>query len=123
MTNSRKIGMVIGLCVALGTLGLIMWQGATLAGSSTAYAQGGPTATPAAPGNGPNRANGAGEMISAFWSALATRLGIGVDDLKSKVQSGALTQAQADQMLARLTLDQIDLSRPIGHPGPRGGTQ
>src|SRR2546423_1044077 len=128
MTNSRKIGMVIGLCLALGAIGLIMWQGATLAGSSTAFAQGGPTATPAVPGNGPNRANGAGEIMSAFWSALATRLGIGVDDLKSKavaaqkdvieqqVKDGKLTRAQADQME-----QQLDANGVPFFGGPRGG--
>ena len=37
-----------------------------------------------------------------------------------EVQDGLLTQAQADQMLSRLTADQIDLSRTGGHPGTNG---
>jgi len=237
MKNSRKVGLAVGLFVVLSAFSLVLWQGVTQGGISAAYAQGGPTATPAAPGNAPNRAGGPFD-VNAFWTALAARLGIGVDDLKSKavaaqkdvieqqvkdgkltraqadqleqrldangvpfigephggpgggrggpfgvpggvktldavakalilttadlnaqlqsgktladvakaqrvdeatlkqviidaakadiqskVQSGQLTQAQADQMLSRLTPAQIDLTRPLGHPGPRGGTQ
>ncbi len=134
MKNAGKLGIAIGLFVALSALGLMVWQGAQ-GSAGTAYAQGGPTATPV-PGSGQNQPNGAGQMMSAFWNALAARLGIGVDDLKSKavaaqkdvieqqVKDGTLTRAQADRMEQQLDANGVPFfGGPHGGPGGfgRGG--
>src|ERR671933_635409 len=115
MKNSRWIGLTAGLLVVVTATSVLLWQGATQGGAGTAFAQGVLTATPSAPA----KQGAAGERMNAFWNALAARLGIGVDDLKSKavaaqkdlieqqVKDGTLTRAQADALEQRLDVNGV----------------
>jgi hypothetical protein len=135
MKNLKWIGLAVGLFVVVAASSLVLWQGDTQGGIGVALAQGAPTATPAAPGATPNRPNGARELMTAFWNALASKLGIGVDDLKSKavaaqkdvieqdVKDGKLTRAQADAIEQRLSADGPSapfFGGPRGRPGGFG---
>ena len=136
MTKVRWIGLGVGLVVLLAVLGLVTWQGLSASpGGNVALAQAAPTPTPT-----PTKVT-ASSIGDQFWSALAAKLGISVDDLKAKalevrkdmidqaVKDGRLTQAQADAIKARL--DANGLIAPIytgrggvspwGGVGPQGG--
>lgn len=114
--------MGVGLLLVVTAGGAALSQGVALAQSPTPA----PTTQPA---TAPNQQGGPGDMLNAFWSALAGKLGITLDDLKAKavdarkqvieqqVTDGKLTRAQADEMEQRLSADNALI--PFG--GPRGG--
>lgn len=115
MTKTRWIGLGIGLVLILAAFGVVLWQGVAWNSAGSAFAQAAPTATPTAqPTKGPGLQGTANDILNAFWNALASRLGIGVDDLKSRfvdaekaaieqaVKDGKLTRAQADALEQRL---------------------
>ena len=104
MTKARWIGLAAGIVLVLALFGVVVWQGGTLSTTAgTAFAQA-PTTTPTA------KNGNLGQWMDAFWQAFAKRLGISVDDAKSKAQGaekdvidqmvkdGKLTQAQADKL-------------------------
>lgn len=101
MFKSKWIGLGVGLLMIGGALGLAISQG------SVAFAQS-PTPTPGA--TTPTQ-NTAGDYLTGFWNALATRLGIGVDDLKTKVtdaQKDVIEQAVTDGKLTRAQADALE---------------
>jgi hypothetical protein len=130
----RKAGLVsLGVAIVLAgaAFSFVLWHGAGPGSASVAFAQGGPTATPTSPANGTQPDQGAKtDMLNAFWTALASKLGITVDNLKTgvvaaekdvieqAVTSGRLTRAQADQLEQRLSTN-APLVPFFG--GPRGG--
>lgn len=118
MARGKIVGLGVALMLAGAAFGFVLWQGANQGGASVAFAQGGSTATPTAPTSGTPPAQGAwADMASAFWNALATKLGLTADNLKSDVVAaekdviekavtdGKLTRAQADQLEQRLSTD------------------
>ncbi len=115
VTKTRWIGLGIGLVLILAAFGVVVWQGVAMNSAGAALAQAAPTPTPTAqPSKGTGLQGTANDIATAFWNALASRLGIGVDDLKSKfvdaekaaieqaVKDGKLTRAQADALEQRL---------------------
>lgn len=101
MFKSKWIGLGVGLLMIGGAFGLAISQG------SVAFAQS-PTPTPGATTPAQNTA---GDYLTAFWNALATRLGIGVDDLKSKVtdaQKDVIEQAVTDGKITRAQADALE---------------
>jgi hypothetical protein len=119
MTKSRWIGLAFGVLLILAASGLVFWQGVSSSSAGAAFAQAVPTATPAAPGKTPASSGTASDIATAFWNALASKLGIGVDAVKSAfadaekaaieqaVKDGRLTRAQADQMEQRLSANPV----------------
>ncbi len=124
MTKSRWIGLAFGVVLLLAAFSLAAWQGVSAqeAGASVAQAAAAatpttaPTAAPtAAPSTAPNSQTPPGpgpfafkglDLLNNFWNALASRLGITVDELKSKVvqaEQDAIDQAVKD---GKLTQDQ-----------------
>lgn len=124
MNKSKWIGMGVGLLLVVTAGGAVLSQGVALAQSPTPA----PTTQPA---TAPSQQGGPGDMLNAFWTALAGKLGITVDDLKAKavdarkvvieqeLTDGKLTRAQADELEQRLNANNPFI--PFG--GPRGGFQ
>src|SRR5712692_4954198 len=112
MTKTRWIGLGIGLVLMLVAFGVVLWQGVVMNSAGTALAQTAPTATPSAqPSKGPGLQGTASDLVTAFWNALASKLGIGVDDLKSKfvaAQKDAIEQAVKDGKLSRAQADALE---------------
>ncbi len=138
MTNkSRWLGLGVGVLLIVAAFGLVFWQEQGLHYSGVALAQGASTATPVAPQKAPGGQNNQTQpnaYVDAFWNALAGKLGISVDDLKSKtiasekdvieqmVKDGKLTRAQADKLEQSLNTNQPFVpffgKRPFpGYPG------
>lgn len=136
MTTTRWIGIGAGILLMLTAFGLVVWQGANSTNTSgVAFAQADATATaqPAATATiaatqavtptqsttAPNTSN----IGDAFWAILAGKLGVNVDDLKSKavesrkqmidqaVTDGRTTQTEADSIKGKL--DANGLIAPI----------
>jgi hypothetical protein len=116
-----------------------LWQGVGQNAADVAFAQSGSSGTPTAPTTTTPPAQGTWtDMANAFWSALASKLGISVDNLKSDVVAaekdvieqavtdGKLTRAQADQLEQRLSTNAPlvpffgGMRGGVGGPG-RGG--
>src|ERR671933_868340 len=122
MRKGKWIGFGVGLLMVAGALGMALWQGSAQNGANVALAQGpSGTATPGASGTKtPADQNAKTDMVNAFWTALASKLGIGMDDLKSKavdaakqaieqaVTNGTLTRAQADPLEQRLSTNGVN---------------
>jgi hypothetical protein len=91
---------------------VVLWQGVVMNSAGTALAQTAPTATPGAqPTRAPGLQGTASDLVTAFWNALASKLGIGVDDLKSKfvaAQKDAIEQAVKDGKLSRARADALE---------------
>ncbi len=128
MTRSRWLGLAFGVALLLAAFGLAVWQGiGTVNGATSlvhAAAAPTPTTAPSAvPSTAPNNQAPAGgqksnqtavDLATAFWNALAAKLGITVDDLKSKaaqaeqeaidqaVKDGKLTQDQGNALKQKL---------------------
>lgn len=134
MRTARLLGLGAALLLGVAAFGFVLMQSVGLDSARVAFAQGGSTATPTAPSYAtPPDQTARTDMVNAFWNALASRVGVAVDKLKSDavaaekdvieraVASGKLTRAQADQLEQRLTTDM-----PFGHlfgglgGGPRG---
>jgi membrane-bound lytic murein transglycosylase B len=132
MTKSRWIGLAFGVLLILAASALVLWQGVTYTNAGTALAQTAPTATPAPQGKSPAAQGTANDLVTAFWNALASKLGISVDTLKSAfadaekaaieqaVKDGKLTRAQADKMEQRLNANTPNGFAPFFR-GLRGG--
>ena len=132
MTKSRWIGLAFGVLLILAASGLVLWQGVSSNSAGTAFAQAAPTPTPTAPATSTGKQGAWSDMATAFWNALASKLGIGVDTAKSAVADarkaaieqavtdGKLTRAQADKMEQRLTSNTPQGSGPF-FGGMRGG--
>jgi uncharacterized protein YidB (DUF937 family) len=142
MTKARWAGLGLGVLVILAAFGLVAWQGLSVVNSGgIALAQAAPTPTPTLAPNPKPTPQTKSDIGDQFWSALAAKLGISVDDLKAKalqvrkdmidqaVKDGRLTQAQADAIKARLDANSliapINIGRggvsPWGGVGPQGG--
>jgi hypothetical protein len=134
MRKARLLGLGVALVLAGAAFSFVLWQGAGRNGASVALAQGVSTGTPTAPTNATPPAQGAWtDMANAFWSALASKLGITAESLKSDVvaaekdvieqavTSGKLTRAQADQIEQRLTTNAPLVPFFGGMPGGPGG--
>jgi hypothetical protein len=139
MTKSRWIGLAFGVVLILVASGLVLWQGVSSSSAGAAFAEAAPTATPAAPGKTPANPGTATDIATAFWNALASRLGIGVDTVKSAfadaekaaieqaVKDGRLTRAQADKIEQRLNANTLSapffggMRRGIAKPAPGRG--
>ncbi len=141
MTRARWLGLGVGVLLITAAFGLVLWQTGTQtasAGTALAQAAGTPTpgaTTPSAPNAPkPNKASTIGE---AFWNALAAKLGIKADDLKSKalevrkdmidqaVKDGKITQDQANKLKERLDANGLVAPIFLGHhdgkaPGATG---
>lgn len=138
MTKTRWIGLGIGIMLIVAAFGLVVWQAGSLANNSgAALAQGAATPTPAqttAPSTKPGTSF---NFLSAFWDALASRLGISADTLKSDVvaaekdvinqavKAGQLTQDQANRLEQHLNSNQpfvpFGYGRMPGLSGPGSG--
>ena len=116
MRKARLVGLGVALVLVGAALSFVLTQGAVLNGANVAFAQGGSTGTPTAPTNATPPAQGAWtDMAGAFWNALASKLGISPDNLKSDVitaekdvieqavTNGQLTRAQADRLEQQLS--------------------
>ena len=140
MTTTRWIGIGAGILLMLTALGLVVWQGANSTNiNGVAFAQADTTATaqPAATATvqasqgitptqtttAPNATASTSNIGDAFWAILAGKLGVNVDDLKSKavdsrkemidqaVKDGRTTQSEADSIKGKL--DANGLIAPI----------
>lgn len=140
MTKARILGLGFGLILILGAFSVVLWQGMNMPTLNTAFAQGAATATPAAdttatptpaqqqPQQQPQQQAQIGD---SFWTLLAGKLGVNVDDLKSKavearkemidqaVKDGRITQAEADAIKQRIASNNIIAPIPLGR-GFRG---
>lgn len=116
MMNSRLMQIGVGALMISGAAGMLLSQGGML--TSVAYAQTGtPPSSTTQTATNPPQQGGMSEMLNAFWSSLASRLGLSVDDLKAKVveaqkkaiaqavTAGTLTRAQADEIEQRMGTD------------------
>ncbi|OQY85527.1 MAG: hypothetical protein B6D41_14205, partial [Chloroflexi bacterium UTCFX4] len=124
MTRGRVIGLGIGIFLIGAAFGLVLWQGVSQNTNNVAFAQGAATATPSAsatvaPSTAPQTQTQPQTIGDDFWAALAAKLGVSADDLKSKaletrqamidaaVKDGRITQAQADAIKKRMTSNSI----------------
>lgn len=118
MRMARLLGLGAALLLAGAAFSFVLLQGVGQDSASVAFAQGGSTATPTAPSYAtPPDQTARTDMVNAFWDALASRVGVAVDKLKSDavaaekdvieraVASGNLSRTQADQLEQRLTTD------------------
>lgn len=115
MSKGRLVGLGVALMLAGTAFSFVLAQGTTTGGANVALAQGGTTPTPTAPQTAPPAQGTWADMANAFWTALASKLGISADTLKSDVvaaekdvieqavTSGKLTRAQADELEQRLS--------------------
>ncbi len=115
MTKSRLLGLGIGVVLIVAALGLAVFQGAPLMNTAaSALAQAPSTPTPTAPNSTPNQKPAQGtfaDIATAFWNALASKLGISTDTLKSDVtdaQQAAIEQAVKDGKLTRAQADRME---------------
>ena len=114
MTKSRLLGLGIGVLLIVAALGLAVFQGAPLMNTAaSALAQAPATPTPAPTGT-PNQKSAQGtftDIANAFWNALASKLGLSTDTLKSDVtdaQKAAIEQAVKDGKLTRAQADRME---------------
>jgi hypothetical protein len=134
MTKTRWIGLSIGIVLILAAFGVMAWQSLALTSvQNVALAQAAATATPTTSPQQPNAAPTVttSSIGSAFWTELASKLGVSADTLKADalqvrkdmldqaVKDGRLTQAQADQLKQDLDADKLIAPIYIGG-GSRG---
>ncbi len=126
MTKSRLLGLGVGVVLIIAALGLAVFQGAPLMNNAgAALAQAPATPTPSAPNNTPNQTAPAQgtltDIANAFWNALASKLGLSVDTVKSDVtdaQKAAIEQAVKDGKLTRAQADRLE--QKLTTNGPAG---
>lgn len=148
MSKARLVGLGFGVLMIIAAFGVVLWQTANLPTTGTALAQAGATATPSASGTttppttAPSTAPQQQTQTAigdAFWAALAAKLNVSVDTLKTSavdarkamidkaVTDGRITQEQADAIKQRITADSIiapiSLGRVAGRPGRGTGPQ
>lgn len=119
MTRARWIGLGFGLLLIAIAFVLVVWQGTNMPVTNVALAQGAATATPAATSTPAPSSQTQQSIGHTFWTLLAGKLGVNVEDLKAKalearkemidqaVKDGRATQAQADRIKQGLTADAI----------------
>ena len=92
MNKARIAGLGIGILMIVAAFGVVLWQASNMAATGTALAQGGSTATPAAgstatpPQTPPAQTSPQQQQTAigdAFWAALAAKLNVSVDTLKT----------------------------------------
>lgn len=138
MTKARVLGLGFGLLLILAAFGLVAWQSMNMPVTNTALAQGAATATPSAsatttPAAQQQPQQQQSQIGDTFWTLLAGKLNVSVDDLKSKavearkemidqaVKDGRITQAEADVIKQRIDSNGIIMPIPLGRGfGPRG---
>lgn len=148
MSKARLVGLGFGILMIIAAFGVVLWQTSAMQTTGTAFAQGGSTATPSASGTTtppqtpPVKTEQQQQTAigDAFWAALATKLNVSVDTLKTSavaarqamidqaVTDGRITQAQADAIKQQITADNIiapiNLGRGVGRPnGGQPGTR
>ncbi len=129
MTKSRWLGLGAGVVLILVAFGVALAQGGPLfSAAGTALAQTASTPTPAAqpttapsnqPSTAPNQQGTNTDILNAFWNALASKLGISVDTLKSDVtdaQKAAIEQAVKDGKLTRAQADRLEQNLNSNRP-------
>ncbi len=138
MSKARIFGLGFGVLLIVAAFGLVLWQAGTMPITSTAYAQGGSTATPTAaatPAAGATTSptqqttNAIGDT---FWTLLADKLGVDADELKQQavetrqemvdqaVTDGRTTQEQADAIKENITANNIIAPIQLNGPGRPG---
>lgn len=147
MSKARIIGLGFGVLLIVAAFGVVLWQTTNMPTTSTAFAQGGSTATPAPSTSGTTPTPAAQptqqQIGDAFWNALATKLGVSADDLKSKavatrqemidqaVKDGRITQAEGDAIKQRINENNLIAPIPLrgsfqgqgNQPGNGNGNQ
>lgn len=133
MNKARLAGLGFGIALIIAAFALVWWQSANVPVTNVAFAQGpSATATPLAttvPATAPQQQQTQTTQAigDTFWGILAGKLSISADTLKAQavqarmemvdqaVKDGRITQAQADQLKAKITSD--NLIAPIQLPG------
>lgn len=146
MTKARIVGLGFGVLMIVAAFGIVLWQTANMPATGTAFAQGAATATPSAGAQATpapqqqDKDTQKQQIGEAFWTLLASKLGVSADDLKAKaiearkemidqaVKDGRITQEQADAIKARMDANGLIVPINLGRGGrpnmpPQGGNQ